>query len=463
MSKRNLLIVDDNQDERQRAAATLRDKAGCVVLEAGSCSQASEILATHDITILITTPFLPAREGFELVRRAHVSNPQIVAIAAIPDSERQLVTEALQVGVFFHVATPYDFSELVITVARGFRYHELQVYHREEPGGTRRSTGFQGIIGESQPMLHLFDLIERVSVEGSSTVLIHGDSGTGKELVARAIHVMSPRHGGNFVPVNCAAIPEELLESELFGYVKGAFTGATQAKTGRIRYADGGTLFLDEIGDMKPALQAKLLRVLQEREFEPVGGLKSVPVDVRVVAATHRDLEKLVAEGTFREDLYYRLSVIPLVVPPLRKRTDDIPLLAEEFIRILSRNRKTELKGFSNEALDALKKYAWPGNVRELENLIQRLLILHDGEVVELDDLPERYRTKTEQQADVDLSGDILPWSDDGVDFNSLVSAFENRLIIKALQAADGNKKEAARLLNLNRTTLLEKIKKKQL
>ena len=463
MSSRNLLIVDENRDERQRAAAVLRERVGCVVLEAETVAEATEMIASHEVAILVTTPFLPGRDGFELVRRAHDDNPNIVALAAIPEQERRLATEALQVGVFFHVQTPYDLSELVITVARGLRHHELQVYHREEPGGTRRSSGFQGIIGESTPMKHLYDIIERVAVEGNSTVLIQGESGTGKELVARAIHVMSPRHSGNFVPVNCAAIPEELLESELFGYVKGAFTGATQAKTGRIRYADGGTLFLDEIGDMKPALQAKLLRVLQEREFEPVGGLKPVPVDVRILAATHRDLEKRVAEGTFREDLFYRLSVIPLQVPPLRNRCDDIPLLANEFIRILSRNRKVGVQGFSEDAMTALKQYAWPGNVRELENLVQRLLILHDGDTVAAEDLPERY-LETSSREEVAVSGsDAIPWSDAGVDFNSLVSAFESRLIIKALQVAEGNKKEAARLLNLNRTTLLEKIKKKQL
>jgi len=464
MGKRNLLIVDDNLDERQRAAATLRDRAGCVVLEAGSCAEAAEVLATHDVALLITRPFMPGREGFELVRRAHAENPHIIVIAAIPEHERALAIEALQIGVFFHVQTPYDMSELVIATARGLRHHDLQVYHRDEPGGTRRSEGFQGILGETPVMRHLYDLIERVAVEGNSTILIQGESGTGKELVARAIHMLSPRHGGNFVPVNCAAIPEELLESELFGYVKGAFTGATQAKTGRIRYADGGTLFLDEIGDMKPALQAKLLRVLQEREFEPVGGLKPVPVDVRIVAATHRDLEKRVAEGAFREDLFYRLSVIPLEVPPLRSRSDDIPLLANEFIRILSRNRKPALKAFSAEALEALKLYPWPGNVRELENLVQRLLILHDNELVELADLPERYQAGRATGLETPLrTEDFGAWSDAGIDFNDLVSSFENHLILKALETADGNKKEAARLLNLNRTTLLEKIKKKQL
>jgi len=464
VSKRNLLIVDDRQEDRQRAAAALRDRVGCVVFEAGSCTEAAEILATHDVAMLITRPFLPRRDGFELVRRAHAEMPHLIAVAALPESERQLVVEALQIGVFFHVQTPYDLSELVITVARGLRYYDMQVYHRDDAGGTRRSEGFQGIIGDTPEMLQLYDLIERVALEGSSTVLIHGESGTGKELVARAIHVMSPRHRGNFVPVNCAAIPEELLESELFGYVKGAFTGATQAKAGRIRYADGGTLFLDEIGDMKPALQAKLLRVLQEREFEPVGGLKPVPVDVRVVAATHRDLEKLVAEGGFREDLFYRLSVIPLVVPPLRTRRNDIPLLAREFIRILSRNRKAQLRGFSPEAMEALKSYPWPGNVRELENLVQRLLILHDGEIVELQGLPERYRQATPIASTPSASPDHVPaWSNAGIDFNAVVGEFENHLILKALEVAEGNKKEAARLLNLNRTTLLEKIKKKQL
>lgn len=343
---------------------------------------------------------------------------------------------------------------------------------------------FHGIIGQCKAMQQLFELIGKLAEDDLSTVLIQGESGTGKELVAKAIHRHSPRRENNFVPINCAAIPEDLLESELFGYTKGAFTGAINAKRGRIEYADGGSLFLDEIGDMKPLLQAKLLRVLQEREFEPVGGLKPIPVDVRVIAATHRDLEQMVEEGKFREDLYYRLSVIPVSIPPLRKRRQDIPILVEHFTRRIGKQRKKPLAGFDVKALEALCEYPWKGNVRELENLIQHMTILHGGALVRFADLPEKYRnglqtTNGSETTDKPVANVSVPeqlmlftnaapstekiWDDDGIDFKELVNEFETQLIIQALKMTEGNKKEAARLLNLKRTTLLEKIKKKEL
>jgi transcriptional regulator with PAS, ATPase and Fis domain len=334
------------------------------------------------------------------------------------------------------------------------------------------------MIGRSAQMLELFELISCVAEEGESTVLIQGESGTGKELIARAVHENSPRSKGHFVPVNCAAIPDELLESELFGYVKGAFTGAQQSKIGRVQFADGGTLFLDEIGDMKPSLQAKLLRVLQEREVEQVGGVRPTKVDVRVIAATHQNLEQLVADGTFREDLYYRLAVIPLQAPPLRERIGDIPVLIEKFIVQFSRRKTDRPTTIDPLTMRSLQAYPWPGNVRELENLIQRLVILHRGKTITLKELPEKYRCEplpveelpppavvtAAEPAAVTLSAPPeAEWSESGLDFNGLISAFEDRLILQALNRTGGNKKEAARLLNLKRTTLIEKIKKKNL
>ena len=334
-----------------------------------------------------------------------------------------------------------------------------------------RGSSFGGMIGRSAQMRELFELITCVAEEGDSTVLVQGESGTGKELIARAIHEKGPRKSGNFVPVNCAAIPDELLESELFGYVKGAFTGAQQSKIGRVQFADGGTLFLDEIGDMKPNLQSKLLRVLQEREVEQVGGVKAMKVDVRVIAATHQNLEKLVADGTFREDLYYRLAVIPLEAPPLRDRGEDIPLLINRFIEQFNRRKADTPTVLDPLALQSLKVYRWPGNVRELENLMQRLVILNRGKKVTLKELPEKYRCDDLQLEEVvpiiTVAANNAPpetiWSDEGLDFNGLISEFEDRLIMQALDRAGGNKKEAARLLNLKRTTLIEKIKKKNL
>ncbi len=344
-------------------------------------------------------------------------------------------------------------------------------------------SGFGGMIGRSSQMMELFDLISCVAEEGESTVLIQGESGTGKELIARAIHENSPRKNGHFVPVNCAAIPDELLESELFGYVKGAFTGAQQSKIGRVQFADGGTLFLDEIGDMKPNLQAKLLRVLQEREVEQVGGVRPMKVDVRVIAATHQNLEQLVADGQFREDLYYRLAVIPLQAPPLRERRDDIPILVDKFIIQFSRRKSDQSTTVDPLTMRSLQGYAWPGNVRELENLIQRLVILHRGKHVTLKELPDKYRCEPipEEELPKSLpvealvseidsapvtSAAVAPeaeWSENGLDFNGLISEFEDKLILQALSRTGGNKKEAARLLNLKRTTLIEKIKKKNL
>ena len=334
---------------------------------------------------------------------------------------------------------------------------------------------FGGMIGRSPQMLELFELISCVAEDGESTVLIQGQSGTGKELIARAIHENSERKSSNFVPVNCAAIPDELLESELFGYVKGAFTGAQQSKVGRVQFADGGTLFLDEIGDMKPNLQAKLLRVLQEREVEQVGGVRPIKVDVRIIAATHQNLEELVAAGKFREDLYYRLAVIPLVAPPLCERQDDIALLIESFIERFSRRKTDRRTVIDPLAMRSLQAYSWPGNVRELENLMQRLVILHRGKKITLKELPEKYccidvqeepeepSVESISQPAFSTSHPVPEWSDEGLDFNGLISDFEDKLILQALNRTGGNKKEAAKMLNLKRTTLIEKIKKKNL
>ncbi len=348
---------------------------------------------------------------------------------------------------------------------------------------TTEKANFYGLIGHSPCMLQLFELITKIAEDDFSNVLIRGESGTGKELVAKAIHFHSKRKNNKFVPVNCAAIPDDLLESELFGHTKGAFTGAVQNKVGRIQYADGGTLFLDEIGDMKASLQAKLLRVLQEKEFEPVGGLKAIPIDTRILAATHCDLEHLVNEGRFREDLYYRLSVIPLNIPPLKERKEDIPLLLDHFIKSYTKKRGKEPITFSSEVIPILTKYEWRGNVRELENFVQHMSILYNGKTIGRSELPEKFSTLSitenpldtyennvqaniqQQEKVIKQAVDIpdLRWNEGQVDFNELINDFETQLIVQALKLSGGNKKEAAKLLNLKRTTLLEKIKKKEL
>ncbi len=324
-----------------------------------------------------------------------------------------------------------------------------------------------GIIGKSPSMQKLYRMIQRVA-NSSATVLIQGESGTGKELIARAIHDLSPRKEQPLVPVNCGAIPEDLLESELFGHVRGAFTGAAHTRIGRFELANNGTLFLDEIGDMSPKLQVKMLRVLQEKVVEPVGAVKTVKVDVRVIAATHKNLEKEVAESRFREDLFYRLNVVPIHVPPLRDRYDDIPLLVDHFL-----NKFAEIQGkrvfIDQDILELFLAYRWPGNVRELENLIERLTVLSDGQV-HRDDIPEKILSGSPEMSFGESAsvvvpeiGNIIANLGEGVDFNHEVDSFENQLILSALDSTGWNKNKAAQLLNLNRTTLVEKIKKKGL
>jgi transcriptional regulator with PAS, ATPase and Fis domain len=311
------------------------------------------------------------------------------------------------------------------------------------------------IVGESDKILSLLELVEKVA-ESDSTVLIQGESGTGKELFARAIHDLSNRKNRNFVPVNSAAIPEDLLESELFGHVKGAFTGAIANRIGRFEMADKGSIFLDEIGDMKPSLQVKLLRVLQNKEIETVGGMQLKKIDTRFIAATHQNLETLVEQKTFREDLFYRLSVIPLIIPPLRERKEDIPLLVDSFMKRLSSEKKKKIHGIEREALSALCEYQWPGNIRELENLMERMIIIKGSGIITVEDLPNKYVGKP---APVE-SREEFQLPSEGMNFNTVIEGFEKRLISEALQKSGGNKKEAAQMLNLKRTTFIEKLKK---
>ena len=318
---------------------------------------------------------------------------------------------------------------------------------------------FLGMISGCREMQKVFSVVEKVS-RTRSTVLILGESGTGKELIARAIHRMSGRTG-KLVPVNCGAIPEDILESELFGHEKGSFTGAIANRVGRFQLADGGTIFLDEIGEMSPKLQVKLLRVLQERKVDPVGSTRSIDIDVRVVAATNKDLAAEVKAGRFREDLFYRLQVVPIELPTLRERRGDVRLLAQHFLARFTTETGSPVLRFSDQALNAMELYQWPGNIRELENVIERIAVLCEGSVVQPSDLPDYIVSSPPPTGQLTQQIEVFP--DDGIDFNTLVNDYENRLISMALERTDGNKKAAAKLLRLNRTTLVEKIKKKGL
>jgi sigma-54 specific flagellar transcriptional regulator A len=318
--------------------------------------------------------------------------------------------------------------------------------------------GYQGVIGESRAMRDVFRLIERVA-DSDSTILINGETGTGKGLVAKAIHSSSYRKDNPFVAINCGAIPENLLESELFGHIKGAFTGATSAKVGKFEVANGGTIFLDEIGDMSPDLQVKVLKVLEEREFEPVGSCRTIKVDVRIIAATHRDLEEEVQKGNFREDLFYRLYVIPVQLPALKDRLTDIPLLTHYFLKKLNDDKNTRVSGISHSAMENLAQHSWPGNVRELANMLERLVVLKAEGEIQIDDLPPKLRTlKRETAVEMDFSAPEL--GSQGLDLNTAVSEFEKNLIYQSLEKTDWVKNKAAKLLQVKRTTLVEKIKR---
>jgi len=367
--------------------------------------------------------------------------------------------EALKAGAYWYLEKPFEQGHLDVVrrlVEQAIEHGRLKSENRILQGQLQSKYRFENIIGNSAALRGVLEIVSKVA-ESDSTVLITGESGTGKELIARAIHFNSKRADKMFVTVNCGAIPEDLLESELFGHVRGAFTNAISNREGRFAVAHEGTIFLDEIGDMSGPLQVKLLRVLQDRTFEPVGSSTTQSVDVRVIAATNQILEDAIAERRFREDLYYRLNVIPIEVPPLRARRDDIPLLAEHFLDISNERRADQTVGFSDEAIELLCGCRWPGNVRELENLVERLVTLCDGREIGANDLPETCRTTGP------LAASAPPIPPQGLSFREVVDQFESDLILQALEITHGNKNRAAQLIQMNRTTMLEKMKKKGL
>ena len=485
----NILHVLSDQTEVDSLVSEIADRFAGVSQEQVDAAALRPELRRTGYSIL----FLDTRVKFDmpinqLLGEIAAEHRNLAIILLIDNQSFSHLHDRLGNRAFFQLTSPIRAAEVNFCVN-----HCLSLINgagkRAASSQKPRSSSITGFIGKSQSMTELFEIIRRVAEDDYSTVLIRGESGTGKELVAKAIHQKSFRRRHNFVPVNCAAIPDELLESELFGHLKGSFTGAGQNKTGRIQYADNGTLFLDEIGDMKPNLQAKLLRVIQEREFEPVGSLKATPVNTRIVAATHCDLEELVKEGRFREDLYYRLSVIPLEVPPLRQRPEDIPLLLENFIKRYTTERGRDKIVFSTDALEILFSHRWRGNVRELENLVQHMAILYSGKRIYPHHLPSKFTRHLVADEEVQLESQAQPFSSENdirneraalfalstpptpsvdfqngpVNFNALINEFETDLIIKALKFTSGNKKEASRMLCLKRTTLLEKIKKKEI
>lgn len=453
-----VLVVDDESTLRT-ALFRVFDRKGYQVVTASKISEAKALTPVEQpLDLAIVDLNLPDGDGLELLTHLKQTHPASQTIILTGHGSIETAVKATQHGAFHFMTKPFSLEELNSIAARALNHRELKQENEQLRTELNRKYQFEQIIGQSEGIRHVLDLVTRVA-DSDSTVLVTGESGTGKEMIARAIHYNSQRAQQPFVAINCGAIPSELLESELFGHMKGAFTGAIANRVGRFEMADGGTLFLDEIGDMEPSLQVKLLRVLQERSFEPVGSTKSVQVNVRVICATNKNLEDSVAQGQFREDLYYRLNVIPITIPALRERRADIPLLATHFLNHFNRTKNRGLTGFTAESLECLCNYAWPGNIRELENLVERLAILKGQGSVDVNDLPAKYRT----QVSVNAAVEVIALPEDGVDFNSAVDRFENQLILQALEKTGWNRNQAAQLLKLNRTTLVEKMKKKGL
>ena len=432
-------------------------RVGYHVLMAPDAVEALQVISAQSVDLVLCDIQMPGINGLELVRQIGEVEPDLPCIVMTGYNTPENSIEALQAGAYWYLEKPFEHDRLDVIrrlVQQAVEHGRLKSENRFLQRQLRSRHKFDSIIGKSDSLARALSIVEKVA-DTESTVLITGESGTGKELVARALHYNSRRADRLLVTVNCGAIPEELLESELFGHVKGAFTNAHSHREGRFAAAHGGTIFLDEIGDMSPNLQVKLLRVLQERTFEPVGSSKTQKVDVRVIAATHQDLPRLIKERRFREDLFYRLNVLPVEVPPLRDRIEDLPLLIHHFLDLARQERDSRIEGISDEAMQRLMEYHWPGNIRELENLIERLTVLVGVGEINAEDLPEAVRAEPTTQA----FAPRVPTT--GIDFNKVVARFESDLIQQALEHTHWNKNRAAGLLGLNRTTLIEKIKKR--
>lgn len=448
-----ILVVDDDDPSREALTLLLRS-VGYMVLTAADGGEALDIIDREQFQVIVCDLFLPDKSGFDILQSVRKVSASTEVIVVTGHASAQTAVRAMKEGAFDYITKPIDFDELKIVVSKALEKLKLlseNIYLRKQLKGRFE---FSNIIGNSPAMRLVFERMSRI-VKTDSTVLITGDSGTGKELVARALHFNGNRKERPFVAVNCSAIPEALLESELFGHVRGSFTGAIKDKAGKFEAANHGTIFLDEIGTMPLHLQTKLLRVLQEQEVERVGSNKPVKLHVRVISATNLDLEKKVKLGEFREDLFYRLNVIPLHLPPLRERRQDIIHLVQHFLEKLGRLMGRPKMTVNKQALEALEKYAWPGNVRELENLIERMIALTDGTVITLADLPDGIAVEKGGVNFVDFE-----LADDGIDMVATINELERTLIAQALERGGGVKARAAALLGINRTTLVEKIKR---
>ncbi len=451
-----ILIVDDNP-EVLKLIANILETNEYEVETVSRGESAIKKLDSNDYDMVLTDLMMPDIDGMQVLEHVKSRSSRTMCIILTGHGTIKSSVKAIKRGAFDYITKPVSPSELLIIVEKALKFKNLEEENIRLKKELKGKYHYKNIVGTSQAIKKIYDLIEKVS-DTDGTVLITGASGTGKELIARSIHYNSQRSDKPLVVINCGAVPESLLESELFGHEKGAFTGAYKKRIGRFEMANGGTVFLDEIGEMSPALQIKLLRVLQEQQFERVGGTKTIHVDLRFIAATNKNLTTAINMEKFREDLYYRLNVIPIKVPSLKQRRSDIPLLIDFFLKKFQKTKDKKITGFSQPAMDSMWAYDWPGNVRELENVIKRLTILCEGPVVNSDDLPENIRDvsgESPSEAEVILG--------DELNLNEAVQDYEKKIILEALEKTNWVKSKAAKLLNINRTTLVAKIKKQNI
>ena len=448
--KPKILIIDDDTSLRRVLEYNLLE-AGYAVAAAASGEEGLNLFAEVSPSLVITDMNMPGMSGMEVLKSIKERSPETLVIMVTAFGSVDIAVEAMKAGAYDYITKPFNRDELRLVVAKALQFSGLAVENQRLKSELTDRSDFRTIIGSSAQMKKVFEVVRKVA-DTEASVLITGESGTGKELIARSLHAGSSRSAGPFVAINCAAIPRDLLESELFGHVKGAFTGAIKDKTGKFQLADDGTLFLDELGELPLELQPKLLRALQEKTVEPVGGGSEQRLDVRIVAATNLDIEKAVEEGVFREDLYYRLAVIPIHLPPLRQRRDDIQLLLRHFC---SKHGAGQVI-FDKASLALLTGYVWPGNVRELENLVERLLIMRSGDTITSDDLPEKIRNGAANTASANRSGCVINLPDEGYPLEQL----EREVVVQALERNQWNQTAAARFLRIPRHTLIYRMEK---
>jgi DNA-binding NtrC family response regulator len=454
MPQETILIVDDEKLIRWSLAERLRS-AGYRTVEAEDGASAFEALDEHTIDLVLLDYKLPDMTGHDILARVRAEHPAISVTIMTAHSTVDRAVEAMKLGAFDYLNKPFDYDEMVAGVGRALEATRLRRELRRLREEQQERYGVGNLVGRSPAMRDVFVMIRKVAASTATTVLVQGESGTGKDLVAKAIHFSSYRAGAPFMNITCSALPETLLESELFGHERGAFTDAHQQKKGLFELAHGGTVFLDEIGDMGLTLQAKLLRFLEDKTFKRVGGARDISVDVRIVAATNRDLEAAVRERAFREDLYYRLKVIPIYLPPLRERCEDIFILVEHFVDTFNRDFKKTTEGFTDEAMEHLMAYGWPGNVRELRNVVERAMILENKDLLGLEDLPPELGGPA-PAAPSAATESAVPLPAEGV----VLEEVERDLVAQALERTGGNQTRAARLLGISRDALRYKIKK---